>query len=99
VQVNRAFGAGDTVVYIPLLIASLIGLWLKKRWSLIATGAALGVSAYWSLTICFIFLFLPSTPGYYYIPGLEIWLFVGLYAVFGVCGLFYLIYRGESLLQ
>lgn len=99
VQVNRAFGAGDTVVYIPLLIASLIGLWLKKRWALIATGAALGVSAYWSLTVCFIFLFLQGTPGYNYIPGLEIWSFVGLYALFGVWGLFYLIFRSESLLQ
>ena len=44
VQVNRAFGVGDTVVYIPLLIASLFGLWLKKRWALIVTGAVTGVS-------------------------------------------------------
>ncbi|MFH2011239.1 MAG: hypothetical protein ABIJ37_00820 [Pseudomonadota bacterium] len=99
VQVNRAFGAGDTVVYVPLLIASLIGLLLKKRWSLIATSAALAVSAYWSATTFFLLMFLPGTPGYAYVPGLEIWLFVGLYAVFGICGLFYLIFRGESLLQ
>ena len=99
VQVNRAFGAGDTVVYIPLLIASLVGLWLKKRWSLITTAAVVGVSTYWSLTICFIFLFLPGTPGYVYIPGPEIWSFIGIYTVFGVWGLFYLVLRGELLLQ
>ncbi len=46
VQVNRGFGAGDTIVFIPLLIASLVGLWLKKRWSLISTAAVTGVSAY-----------------------------------------------------
>ena len=72
VQVNRAFGAGDTVVYIPLLIASLVGLWLKKRWSLLTTAAVVGVSAYWSVTIIFIFLFLPGTPGYSYVPGFDI---------------------------
>ena len=44
-QVNRAFGAGDTVVYIPLMIASLAGLWLKKRWSLLIATAAVGLSA------------------------------------------------------
>lgn len=26
VQINRAFGAGDTVIYVPLLLASLVGL-------------------------------------------------------------------------
>ena len=33
VQVNRAFGAADTVVYLPLIVVSMIGLILKKRWS------------------------------------------------------------------
>ena len=98
VQVNRAFGAGDTVIYVPLLIASLFGLLFRKRWSLIATSAALGVSAYWSSTICFLFLFLPGTPGYVYVPGPEIWSFVGVYVVIGIWGLIYLIKRGESLI-
>jgi len=99
VQVNRAFGGGDTVVYVPLLIASLVGLWLRKRWSLVATAAVAGVSAYWSVTIAFVLLFLPGTPGYDYIPGPEIWLFVGAYAVFGVWALFYLMSRGEALIR
>ena len=99
VQVNRAFGAGDTVVYIPLLIASLVGLWLKKRWALISTAAVAGVSAYWSVTIIFTFLFLPGTPGYNYEPGFEIWLFVITYTVFGLWGFFYLLWRGETLIQ
>ena len=99
VQVNRAFGAGDTVVYIPLLVVSLAGLLLKKRWSLLTTAAAAGVSAYWSVTISFIFLFLPGTSGYAYVPGPGIWLFLGAYTAFGVWGLFYLLFRGEALLR
>lgn len=99
VQVNRAFGAGDTVVYIPLMVVSLVGLFLKKRWSLLTTAAVAGVSAYWSVTIIFIFLFLPSAPGYDYVPGLEIWFFVGAYTAFGVWGLFYLLLRGDELLR
>ena len=46
VQINRGFGAGDTFVYIPLMAISLVGLFLKKRWSLITTAAVMGVSAY-----------------------------------------------------
>ena len=98
-QVNRGFGAGDTVVYIPLLIASLFGLLLKKRWSLLTTAAVAGISAYWSVTVGFIFLFLPGTPGYTHIPEPEIWTFILTYLVFGVWGLFYVLFRGEKLLQ
>jgi hypothetical protein len=94
VQINRAFGAGDTVVYIPLLLASLVGLWMKKRWSLLTT-----VSAYWSITIFFLLLFLPGTTGYNNKPGPEIWIFVGTYIVFGIWGLLYLIFRAEKLIR
>ena len=99
VQVNRSFGASDTIVYVPLLLASLIGLLKKKRWSLLMTAATTGVSAYWSATILFIFLFSPGSQGYNYNPPVDIWLFVLAYLVFGVWGLAYLLIRGESLLQ
>jgi hypothetical protein len=99
VQVNRSFGVGDTVVYIPLFIASLVGLWLGKRWSLLTTAAVFGVSAYWSVTVGSILLLSPGTPGYDYAPGAEIWLFVGAYLAFGVWGLFYMILRGEALFR
>lgn len=99
VQVNRAFGAGDTVVYIPLMVASLAGLWLKKRWSLLTTAAVAGISAYWTATIGFMLAFLPGTTGYDYVPPPGIWLFVGAYMLFGVWCLVYLLVRGESLLR
>ena len=99
VQVNRAFGASDTVVYIPLMVVSLAGLFLRKRWSLFTTAAVVGVSAYWSVTATFMFLFLPGVSGYSYVPGPEIWFFIGAYTAFGVWGLFYLIFRGDALLR
>ena len=99
VQVNRAFGAGDTIIYIPLLIVSLVGLWFRRRWALIVTGAVTGVSAYWSVTVSFIMLFLQGTPGYNYLPGPEIWVFVGAYFLSGIGGFIYLIANGDSLLQ
>ena len=99
VQVNRAFGVSDTVVYVPLIVASLVGLWLRKRWSLLTTAAFCGASAYWTVTVTFIFIFAPGVPGYSNIPGPEIWLFIGTYMVVGVVGLCYLIWRGDELLQ
>jgi hypothetical protein len=62
VQINRAFGVGDTFVYIPLMAISLVGLFLKKRWSLVTTAAVMGVSGYWATTVGFILFFLPGCP-------------------------------------
>lgn len=99
VQVNRAFGASDTLIYIPLMAVSLVGLFLRKRWSLLTTAAVAGISAYWSTTIAFAFVFLPAAQGYANVPTPAIWGFVLTYLVFGVWGLAYLLTRGETLLR
>ena len=99
VQVNRAFGAGDTMVYIPLIALSLIGLMLRKRWSLLTTAAVMGVSLYWAATVVFMLVFLEGAPGYYLEPGMEYWLVMAAYIVFGACGLLYLVLRGDDLLK
>ena len=99
VQINRAFGAGDTLVYIPLMAISLVGLFLKKRWSLITTAAVMGVSAYWATTVAFMLFFLRGVPNYNLEPGPEYWLFIGAYIIFGVWGVVYLIFRGDNIIS
>jgi hypothetical protein len=99
VQVNRAFGASDTVVYIPLMTISVIGLFLRKRWALLTAAAVAGASAYWATTIFFMFIFLPGTIGYTLQPGPELWIFIGVYFLFGVFGLLYLVFKGGKLIQ
>ena len=99
VQINRAFGAGDTFVYIPLLAISLVGLFLKKRWSLVTTAAVMGISAYWATTVASMLFFLPGVPHYNLEPGPEYWLFIGAYIIFGVWGVVYLIFRGDHIIR
>lgn len=99
VEMNRAFGAGDTVVYVPLMLVSLIGLFLKKRWALFTTAAVMGVSAYWSLTAAALLVFLRGVPGYQLVPGLEYWVFLGAFLVFGIWGILYLAFRSDQLLH
>ena len=99
VQINRAFGAGDTFVYIPLMAISLVGLFLKKRWSLVTTAAVMGISAYWATTVAFMLFFLLRVPHYNLVPGPEYWLFIGAYIIFGVWGVVYLIFRGDNIIS
>ena len=99
VQINRAFGAGDTFVYIPLMAISLVGLFLKRRWSLITTAAVMGISAYWATTVAFMLVFLGGLSTYNLVPGPEYWLFIGAYIIIGVWGVVYLMLRGDSIIS
>jgi hypothetical protein len=99
VQINRAFGAGDTFVYIPLMAISLVGLFLKRRWSLVTTAAVMGISAYWATTVVFMLFFLPGVPNYHLVPGPEYWLSIGAYIIIGVWGIMYLIFRGDNIIS
>lgn len=99
VEMNRAYGVSDTFVYIPLILLSLAGLIMRKRWALIVTAANMGISVYWALTMTYVMVFLRGTPGYQLQPGPEYWVFLGSFMVFGVWGLFYLALRGDRLLQ
>jgi len=99
VEMNRAFGASDTFVYIPLMIFSLIGLFMRKRWALLTTAAVMGISTYWAVTMAVVLVLLRDVPGYQLVPDLEYWIFLGAFVIFGTWGLFYLVFRGDKLLQ
>lgn len=99
VQVNRAIAASDSLVYIPLMILSLFGLIARKRWALISTAAVAGISAYWSVTAIFLFTYRAGLADYTYVPGIDVWLFIGTYLIMGIGIIIYLTTRGESLLQ
>jgi uncharacterized protein (TIGR03382 family) len=97
VEVNRAFGAGDTIVYIPLMLFALVGLVRRRRWAIPVTAAVMGISMYWTVTIASMFGFLPGVPGYNLAPGPEYWVFLGVFAGVGLWGIIYLSVRGERL--
>lgn len=99
VQINRGFGAGDTVIYIPLITLSIVGLFLKKKWSLITAASVMGISLYWAVTVVFMFFFLEGTPGYNFVPPFSYWFFIDFYIVFGFFGMLYLVFKGENLIR
>jgi hypothetical protein len=98
VEVNRAFGASDTFVYIPLMVVALIGLVRRRRWALPMAAAVMGISVYWAVTIAAMMLFLGGVPGYDLVPGLEYWVFLGIFIAIGTWGVFYIAVRGDRLL-
>lgn len=99
VQMGRAFGASDTFVYIPLILLSVIGLLMRKRWALIVNAAVMGISLYWTVTMTALMIYARVVPEYQLHPGLDYVVFIGSFALFGLWGLWYLVFRGDRLLQ
>jgi hypothetical protein len=54
-EVGAAFWYGfafaDLVVYIPLLVAGLLGHWGSRAWSKMVLGPALGITIYWPVVV------------------------------------------------
>ncbi|MHA6262336.1 hypothetical protein ACXYMO_03965 [Arenibacterium sp. CAU 1754] len=42
-----AFAFGDLVTYAPLLLAGLVGHFLRRNWGRVLLAAALGITVYW----------------------------------------------------
>ena len=45
----KAFALADTLAYIPLLIAGIIGMLQRKRWGFFAMFGSLAISVYWPI--------------------------------------------------
>jgi hypothetical protein len=99
VQVNRAFGLSDTVIGIPLILISLVGLYRRKRWALATVAAFMGISIYWPVFCTGLFLFLKGVPGYSLVPETGYGIILALHAVFGLWILGYLMLRAGNLVS
>ncbi|KAG7370258.1 hypothetical protein IV203_028004 [Nitzschia inconspicua] len=104
VQVNRSFGIADTVLYLPILISSLLGLvWKWRKPSLVCTAASAGIHSYWSLTTLFIFLLEGRnidlvTDWNYYVP-ITTYIECAVYFVYGIGVLTFLYVHMDRILS
>jgi len=100
VQNGRAYGAADTILYIPLLCTSAFGLFTRKQWSLICTAASAGISSYWALTEAFLLLFsLRNVEDFNYQLDAVTWLLTFWYILYGCLVLSFLYHYWDVLLR
>ncbi|MEW6352026.1 MAG: hypothetical protein AB1646_23495 [Thermodesulfobacteriota bacterium] len=99
VQVNRAFGLSDTLVYLPALVAALVGLVRRRPWALTALAVAAGVSLYWPVCCAGLVTFPRGVPGFQFVVHPAYWVIFALYVLFALWILWYVITRGEKLVS
>ena len=97
VAMNKGFGVGDTIVYIPFLLCGLIGLWLRKMWGVFAMVGALAITAYWPVVAFFALLFAKGAPGFKFADFTTYTLFLTPIFLFGLWGSWYL-YKNRTIL-
>ena len=94
---NKAFGVGDTLIYLPLLILGLIGLWQKKGWGLIAMVGALAITAYWPIVNLFFLYFAKDLPGFNFTDFVSYTIVLSLISIYGLWGMWYIYRNGITL--
>jgi len=99
VAVNKGFGVGDTIIYIPLLVIGLVGLWIRKKWGIYAMIGALGITAYWPMVAIFLLLFARGTPGFNFTNFTSYSILLTAITVYGIWGLCYLYINSEILVK
>ena len=90
VAVNKGFGVGDTILYIPLLFIGIVGLLIRKEWGIYAMAGALGITAYWPMVAIFILLFARGTPGFNFTQYTFYSILLTAITLYGLWGLWYL---------
>ncbi|MFC1672645.1 hypothetical protein ACFL12_00690 [Pseudomonadota bacterium] len=87
---NFGFAVADTVFYVPVFLAGLLGLWQRKAWGAVALTAACGVSVYWPVMSTAAAQFGQGQAGFGY-PSPIAYLPLTLPSfVYGVWGMWYL---------
>ena len=93
----KGFGLSDTLIYIPLLIAGIIGLLKNKKWGFFLMFGALAITSYWPMVCLYAFLSdrvaISLTPDKY----ISYSLLLPLITIYGLWGMWYLINWNKKL--
>ena len=87
VAFNKGFGVGDTVVYLPLLIAGIIGMIRRKQWGLFSMAAALSITIYWPIVCLATLFFAKGSPGFNFSDYTSYSILLLIISLFGMWGL------------
>ncbi len=81
------FAVGDLLIYIPLLIAGLIGHYLASNPGRYLLAAALGITIYWPVVCLAAVVAARGAPGWHLSNEAPYWVVLPLIALWGAWGL------------
>ncbi len=99
VAMNKAFGVSDTLIYLPLLLFGLIGMWLRKSWGLFTMLGALAITAYWPVMHIFYVLYADGLPGFNFTEFTSFITILIIITLYALWGMYYLYKNQKSLME
>ena len=99
VALNKGFGMGDTIFYIPLFVIGIIGLLKKTAYGLYAMSGALAITTYWPIVVLTTVYYAKGTPEWHFSDYTSYSILLTLIAIYGLWGLWYIFKYRTSLVH
>ena len=96
VALNKGFGFGDTVIYIPLFIVGIIGLIRKSVFGFYAMIGALAITAYWPVVNLATLFYAKKASGWSFSDYTIYTIVLSLIAIYGIWG-FWFLYKNREI--
>jgi hypothetical protein len=90
VALNKGFGLGDTIVYIPLFVAGIFGLIKKTSWGIYTMMGALAITVYWPVVSLATLYFAKTADGWSFDNYTSYSILLLSITVYGCWGIWYL---------
>ena len=97
VALNKGFGFGDTVFYIPLFIIGIIGLLKRSALGLYTMFGAMAITVYWPIVALSTVFFAKGAPGWHFTDYTSYSIILSIIALYGTWG-FWFLYRSRGVL-
>lgn len=96
VAINKGFGLGDTLVYMPIFIMGIIGLLKRSAFGFYAMCGAMAITVYWPIVSLSTLFFAEGAEGWYFTDYTSYSALLSLIALYGIWGFWYL-YKNRDL--
>jgi len=95
VALNKGFGLGDTIFYMPLFLVGIIGLIKRSSMALFAMRGAMAITVYWSIVCLSTLFFVKGSPAWQFSDYTPYSILLSIIAIYGMWG-FYFLYDVRS---
>lgn len=84
VALNKGFGFGDTVFYIPIYLLGIIGLLKRKILGLYAMIGAMAITVYWPIVCLATVFYARHAPGFHFADYTSYSIILSIISLYGI---------------